>query len=106
MSESPVLPLIFLSIRGLCHFLIFVRIFTYTAHGHGKHRQVVGLVAAMFAGLNLAEAGRILAAMLSSDPIAEGMYLPGQMLFIMAIVFWANGNLATFFPKKLLQRLP
>lgn len=106
MSESPVIPLIFLSVRGLCHFLIFLRIFTYTAHRGGKHRQVVGLVAALFAGLNLAEAGRILVALLSPAPIGEDLYLPGQMLFVAAIVFWANGNLATFFPKKLLQRLP
>lgn len=106
MSETTVLPLVFLSIRGLCHFLIFLRIFTYTAHDGGKHRQGVGLIAAIFAGLNLAEAARILGSLMSPAPIGEDLYLPGQMLFITALVFWANGNIGRFIPSKILQRLP
>ena len=106
MSDSAVLPLVFLSIRGVCHFLIFLRIFTYTANGSAKHRQGVGLIAAIFAGLNLAESGRILGAIMSPAPIGEDLYLPGQMLFIMAFVFWSNGNIAKFVPSSILRRLP
>lgn len=106
MSDAAVLPLVFLSIRGVCHLLIFIRIFTYTANGSGKHRQGVGLIAAVFAGLNLVEAIRILAAMMSPGPVGEDLYLPGQMLFITAFIFWANGNIARFVPSKILRRLP
>ena len=105
MSESPVIPLIFLSIRGICHFLIFLRVFTYTAHGCGKHRQGVGIVAGLFAGFNLMEALRIVGALMSPAPIGEDLYLPGQMLFITAFIFWANGNIGRFIPSKILQRL-
>lgn len=106
MSDSPIIPLVFLSVRGICHLLIFLRIFTYTAQDGGKHRQGVGLIAAIFAGLNLVEAIRILGAMMSPYPIGEDMFLPGQMLFVTAFVFWANGNIARFVPAKILRRIP
>lgn len=106
MSDSPIIPLIFLSVRGACHLLIFLRIFTYTAHGSGKHRKGVGLIAAVFAGLNLVEAIRIISALMSPGQVGEDLYLPGQMLFITAFIFWANGNIARFVPSKILRRLP
>lgn len=99
------LALALLSIRGACHFLIFLRVATYTPKTSDHHRRVVGFAAALFAGLNLAEVIRVL----TKAPTLSGTiepYMPAIMFFVLLAVIWAGGNLAKFFPHKLLERLP
>lgn len=105
MNELSWIAPMLLTVRGISHFLIFLRVVTYSTDGHGQHRKVVGLCAALFAGFNLAESVRILnnfsAFVVSVEP-----YLPGVMLMVLVFVIWSGGNVAKFLPRKIIERLP
>lgn len=94
-----------LVLRCVCHALIFVSVFCYMADGQGKHRKVMGLSAAVFAGLNLAEAYRSVANFTDFARDTEP-YLPGIMFLILVYVTISGGNVAKFLPRKLVDKLP
>jgi hypothetical protein len=105
MSESTYLAMALLAMRGACHFLIALRIFSYKPTNQREHRQVVGLIAAIFGGANLAEFLRILNNF-TQFAVSVEPYLPIVMLFVLIFVTWSGGNIARLLPQKLLQRLP
>lgn len=105
MIDQVWFPTALLAIRGACHLLIFLRVATYTAQEGEHHRKVVGLVAAAFAGFNLAEALRIFFNFGDFVTSVEP-YLPGIMVCVLIFVTWSGGNMASWFPRKILDRLP
>lgn len=105
MTDQALLPIALLAIRCACHVMIFLRVATYTSHEGSHHRKIVGAVAALFAGLNLAEALRIVFNFQAFTASVEP-YLPGIMVCVLIFVTWSGGNMASWFPKKLLDRLP
>lgn len=105
MIDNSQLALALLIIRAACHLMICLRIVTYRPTNRDQHRVVVGFAAAMFAGLNLGEAFRILSSFSQSTAQMEP-YLPGIVLCVLIWTIWAGGNLARAFPHKLLERLP
>lgn len=105
MNEYSWIPPFLLALRGVCHLLIFLRVVTYTSDGHARHRKVVGLCAAIFAGFNLAETMRIVNNFNSYLANVEP-YLPGIMFFVLIFVTWSGGNMAKFLPRKIIERLP
>ena len=105
MIEHLYAPATLLTMRCACHLLIALRIFAYKPRSHRCHRHVVGLVAAIFAGLNMMEFLHIVTNFHSEAPAFEP-YLTGVMLFLLLFVTWTGGNVAKFMPQKLIQRLP
>lgn len=105
MTDYLWIPSLFLSCRGLCHFLIFLRVASYTTDHSFQRRKTVGIFAAVFAGANLSESIRI-ASNFSSCPVNFEPYLPVIMISVLTFVTWSGGNIAKFFPRKLLERLP
>ena len=105
MIDSPYLTAALLLMRCACHLLIALRIFVYKPKNQRDHRQFVGLVAAIFGGLNMMECLRII---INFNSIATTFepYLAGIMLFVLLFINWAGGNIARFLPQKLIQRLP
>lgn len=89
------LALILLTMRGACHFLICLRVITYQPKAPSQHKRVIGYVAALFAGLNLAEAIRIFSKFHHS-PAELDLHMPIIMLFVLLAVIWAGGNIAKF----------
>lgn len=104
MNDVTWFPAALLAIRGLCHFLIFLRVASF-AQGGNNHRQAVGFIAAVFAGFNLAESLRIVmnfqAFVVNVEP-----YLPGIMVMVLIFVVWSGGNVAKFLPRTIVERLP
>lgn len=94
-----------LAVRCACHALIFLRVASFTASQGQQHRRVVGLVAAMFAGFNLAEALRIMFNFSAFSDSTE-VYLPGIMICVLIFVTWSGGNMAAWFPRRVLDKLP
>lgn len=106
MNDITMIAPALLAIRGLSHVLIFLRIVTYCpSPSADKHRKVVGLCAAIFAGANLAESIRIFHNFSSFVANVEP-YLPVIMVMVLIFITWSGGNIAKMFPKKLLERLP
>jgi len=105
MTEYTWIAPVLLSIRGCSHFLIFLRVATYTTDGASRHRKIVGICAAAFAGANLAESIRIASNFYAYLGNVEP-YLPVIMIFVLVFVTWSGGNLAKFLPRKILERLP
>lgn len=103
MSEMTWLPVALLTIRGLCHFLIFLRVASFAQGGH--HRKGVGFIAAIFAGFNFAEAIRIVSNFRTFVGSVEP-YLPGIMIMVLIFVVWSGGNVAKLLPRKIVERLP
>lgn len=103
MNEFSLIPAALLVVRGACHFLIFLRVASYAPDG-GHHRKGVGVIAAIFAGLNLAEAIRIA----SNFHVFVGSvepYLPGIMVIVLIFVVWSGGNVAKLLPRKIVERI-
>lgn len=105
MTEFSWLNAALLSIRAAAHFLIFLRVYSYASDPYAKHRKSVGLLAAVFAGCNLAETIRILSNFSEFVNNVEP-YLPGIMVCVLIFVTWSGGNIASFLPNKILKRLP
>ncbi len=105
MIDSAYAPAVLLTMRCACHLLIALRIFAYKPKTPRDHRQFVGLVAAIFGGLNMMEVINILANFNSISTAFEP-YLSGVMLFVLMFVIWTGGNISRFLPQKLIQRLP
>lgn len=105
MNDLTWLPTALLSIRAAAHFLIFLRVASYVAEPTATRRKVVGLVAALFAGFNLAESIRILSNFGRYVSSVEP-YLPCIVVMVLIFVTWSGGNLAKFLPRKILKRLP
>ena len=105
MIDSAYAPAALLAMRAACHLLIALRIFAYKPRTQRAHRQFVGLVAAIFGGLNMVEFIHIIANF-NSISITFEPYLSGVMLFVLMFIIWTGGNVAKFLPPKLLQRLP
>lgn len=105
MIEHAYMPAALLTMRCACHFLIAVRIFAYKPNNQRDHRKFVGLVAALFGGLNMMEFLHI-ATNFNSISTTFEPYLAGVMLFVLMFVIWSGGNIARFLPQKLIQRLP
>lgn len=105
MTDGTYVAMALLAMRGACHFLIALKIFCYKPTNHREHRKVVGLIAAIFGGANLAEFIRILSNFTKFSMSVEP-YLPVVMLFVLIFVTWSGGNVARLLPQKLLQRLP
>lgn len=105
MIDSPYLTAALLLMRCACHVLIVLRIFTYQPKNQREHRRFVGLVAAIFGGLNMMECLRIIT---NFNTIATTFepYLSGVMLFVLMFIVWTGGNIARLLPQKLIQRLP
>jgi len=105
MTDITWIAPLLLTLRGCCHFLIFLRVATYTKDGSAKHRKIVGFCAALFAGANLAESIRIASNFYDYVGNVEP-YLPVIMIFVLVFVTWSGGNIAKFLPRKILERLP
>jgi len=105
MIDQAYLTAALLLMRCACHVLIALRIFTYQPKNQRDHRQFVGLVAAIFGGLNMMECFRIVT---NFNTIATTFepYLAGIMLFVLLFINWAGGNIAKLLPQKLIQRFP
>ncbi len=106
MNELAMYPAFLLALRAACHFMIFLRVFTYAAAPGAVHRRTVGVAAALFAGFNLAEFMRILS---NFQDFASGSvepYLPGVMLFVLIFVVWSGGNVARMLPRTIVEKLP
>jgi len=105
MNEITWIPTMLLSVRAAAHFLIFLRVASYMSDPDASKRKAVGILAALFAGFNLAEAIRILSNF-ASYVVKTEPYLPGIMVMVLVFVTWSGGNLAKFLPRKILERLP
>lgn len=105
MIDHAYAPAALLTMRAACHLLIALRIFAYKPRTQRTHRQFVGLVAAIFGGLNMMEVIHIVSNF-STVSTALEPYLSGIMLFVMLFIIWTGGNIARLLPQKLLQRLP
>lgn len=105
MIDHAYLPSALLAMRCACHLLIALRIFAYKPNNQRAHRKFVGLVAALFGGLNMMECLHILANFNLISTTFEP-YLAGVMLFVLMFIIWSGGNIARFIPQKLIQRLP
>src|SRR6185295_13586255 len=55
MIDHAYLPSALLAMRCACHLLIALRIFAYKPNNQRAHRHFIGLVAALFGGLNMME---------------------------------------------------
>lgn len=99
------IPASLLAVRAVAHLMIFLRVASYVAEPDATRRQVVGCLAALFAGFNLAESIRI---MLNFNVYVHNVepYLPGIMVMVLVFVTWSGGNVAKMLPKKILERLP
>lgn len=105
MNELALYPSMLLAIRAACHFLIFLRVFTYFHEG-GHHRWTVGSAAALLAGFNIAECVRVIS---NFHEFASGsieIYLPGAVFFFTVFIVWSDGNVARLLPRKLAEKLP
>lgn len=105
MIDHAYLPSALLAMRCACHLLIALRIFAYKPNNQRDHRKFVGLVAALFGGLNMMECLHIVSNFNSIATPFEP-YLTGVMLFVLMFIVWTGGNIAKFIPQKLIQRLP
>ncbi|QZA71307.1 membrane protein [Pseudomonas phage AH02] len=98
-------PTISLTIRGLAHMLIFLRVACYMAGPGSIRRRVVGYLSGILAGFNFAEALRIMMNF-KSFSMASEPYLPGIMVIFLIFVLVTGGNMAKFLPRKVVERLP
>jgi len=106
MNDFALIAPTLLAIRCMTHILIFLRVVTYNPpKSIERHRQVVGLCAAIFAGANLAESIRIFNNFSEYVTNVEP-YLPVIMMMVLIFVTWSGGNIARMIPRKILERLP
>lgn len=105
MNDATWIPEALLAARAICHFLIGVQVLVFTAHEGSHHRKVVGLVASVCIGTNFAESVRILSNFTDYAQSTEP-YLPIIMATFLVFITWSHGNVAAFFPRKVLDRLP
>ncbi|MBF8746885.1 phage holin family protein [Pseudomonas monteilii] len=92
-------PEAMLSTRALCHFAIFLVIAGYrkkTDH----HRRIVGLMAGLLAGANLAEAYRITVNFSSFAALTQ-YPLTVVMIGFLFFVIYSRGNVAKLIPPRL-----
>lgn len=103
MWLDAVIPDALLTTRGICHFLVCVAVAGYRK-ATGKHRKIIGIIAAAFAGANLAEALRIAAKFHEFSSVVQPP-LTIIMICILFFVLYARGNMARMLPPRLSDML-
>lgn len=98
MWLDSVIPDVLLSTRGICHLLIFLVVAGYQG-GNAKHRKVIGIIAAIFAGANAAEAYRVAVNFNQFSAVVQPP-LTMVMLCVLFFVIYARGNVARMLPRS------
>ncbi|AIR90513.1 phage holin family protein [Pseudomonas cremoricolorata] len=98
-----VIPDALLTIRGSCHFLIFLAVAGYRK-ATGKHRRVIGGIAFAFAGANFTESIRVIYKFNEFSSVVQPP-LTIIMLCILFFVLYARGNMARLLPPRLSDML-
>ena len=93
-----IIPDLMLSTRGLCHLLIFVVVAGYKS-SHARHRKIIGILAATFAGANAAEAYRVAVNFSQFSTVVQPP-LTLVMLCVLFFVMYARGNVARMLPRS------
>ncbi len=98
-----VIPEFLLGTRGVCHLLVFLVVAGYRKQTD-RHRRVIGIMAAIFAGANIAEAYRVAVNFNSFAALAQ-YPLTLVMLCVLFFVLYAKGNVARMLPPRLSDML-